>query len=299
MPATTDSRELYDLCTGGTDIKGLLTNYSNMRKEISRYPFVSDIDKALEMVNGWIAIKDQTTFFETVTAQRDEAAALIDRCKLVVEFYHEQLDKYRSILSFINANQSNFELLGAEAKDDIDSLKAIIDDAEVYTHFKDYIRYQKAVNARIMAKKTELVEAVRSSYDQVYNQLRTIASGKQVDPSFLPDLEAKMLVVKGETNLYHLRDMADVSDFQTDMINVINKIVEERDSNSSSGGSGDSGNGEGGGDTQPKTKKINTVKLKTATAQPLKTEQDVDTYLASLKVELMQHINNNEEILIK
>ena len=299
MPTTTDSRELYDLCTNGADIKDLLNKYTNIRKEISRFPFVSDIDKAIEMVNGWIAIKDQTTFFETVTEQRDEAAALIDRCKLVEEFYNEQLDKYRSMLSFINGNQSNFELLGAEAKGDIDSLRAIVDDAEVYAHFRDYIRYQKAVNARIQAKKTELVDAVRDSYNQVYDQLRTIASGKQVDPSFLPDLEAKMLVVKGENNLYHLRDMADVSDFQTDMINVINKIVEERDSNSGNSGSGNNSNGNGGGTSQPKPKKINTVKLKTATTQPLKTEQDVDTYLASLKVELMNHINNNEEILIK
>ena len=72
--------------------------------------------------------------------------------------------------------------------------------------------------------------------------------------------------------------MADVSDFREEMVERINKIVAER---------------------EPKPTKLKQIKLKTATATPLKTEKDVDTYLASLKVELMQHINNNEEILIK
>ena len=247
------------------------------------------------MFGQWRDIREPSSFFESVIAQRDEAAALLDRCKQVVEFYREQLNKYRDILSFTQSNTSNFELLGEEAKADVDDLKAMADDENVYTHFPDYIRLQKAVRSRIDTKKAELVQNVRTAYDKVYQFIRNIAAEKDVEPTFLPDIESRMLIVKNETSLYKLRDMADVSDFKTQMVDRINEIVAKREAKPAPPKPDDKKKPE-----PPKpAKELKMVTLNTAIDQSLKTEQDVDLYLAALKEQLMQHINNNEEILIK
>ena len=77
----------------------------------------------------------------------------------------------------------------------------------------------------------------------------------------------------------------------------------------SGGGTGDGGNdgstgdgkrtgtGTGGGTTPPKRlRKV--VHLNTHTTQPMRSEADVDLYLAGLKAELMQYINNNNDIIV-
>ena len=294
---TNDARELFRLCHDDdeSEMKKVLKSYEAIRKEISRYPFVADIDKVLEMFGQWRDIREPSSFFESVIAQRNEAAALLDRCKQVVEFYREQLNKYRDILSFTQSNTSNFELLGEEAKADVEDLKAMADDENVYTHFPDYIRLQKAVRSRIETKKTELVQIVRTAYDKVYQFIRNIAAEKDVEPTFLPDIESRMLIVKNETSLYKLRDMADVSDFKAQMVGSINEIVTKREAKPAPPKPDDKKKPE-----LPKPpKELKMVTLNTAIDQSLKTEQDVDLYLAALKEQLMQHINNNEEILIK
>ena len=91
---------------------------------------------------------------------------------------------------------------------------------------------------------------------------------------------------------YQDRDMEDQSDFQAQMIDRINKIIAERqpkpDPNPQPGKPG----------PKPTPKQTKVITLDTAIPEPLKSEQDVDTYLAMLKQQLMSHINNNEEIII-
>lgn len=295
--ATNDARELFRLChdDDNSELRNLLRNYETMRKDIARYPFVADIDKALELLGSWRDIREQTQFFEAVIAQRDEAMALFDSCKQIVEFYRAQLNKYRDILSFTNANASNFELLPDEARADIDGLRAMQDDERVYTHFPDYIRYQKAVRARLEAKKSEMVQQVRNAYDEAYAQVRNIAAGSGVEPTFLPDIENKMLLVKQESSLYRLRDMTDTTEFLTQMLRKIDEARPVPPTPPTPPKPDD---------PQPPTppkqpvKKNRLIKLDTKITEPLKSEADVDLYLARLKQQLMERINNNEQIII-
>lgn len=292
-----DAREVYRLCHDDEDgnLCSLLRNYKTLRSEISKFPFVDDIDRMLDFFNGWKDIREHATFFETVIAQQDEAAALFDRGKQILEFKREQLDSYRDILQFVNSNQSNFELLGEEAKDDIEQLKAIVADTEVFTHFQDYRRLMKAVKARLGAKRDELLGQVRKAYEQMYEQIGSIAADKQVATTFLPDLENEMFKVKQSAmSLYQLRDKTDTSDLYKAYVERINEEVAKRQPQPQP---------QPGPNPQPQPKpapkQINVITLDTSITTPLKTEQDVDLYLASLKEELMKHINNNEEILIK
>lgn len=292
--ATNDARELFRMChdDGNSEMNKWIDIQRGILKNISRYPFSEPMNKAIELLTSWKDIREPKLFFEKVIEQRDEAAALIDTCKLVREFATEQIGKYTSILHFITANSSNFELLGSEARADVDGLRAINEDAEVYTHFQDYIRLQRAVSTRIDTKKKELIDRVRKAYEKVYEQIRNIAASKDVATDFLPDIENKMLVVKNESSLYLLRDMEDQSDFQAQMIDRINKIIAERQPkpvpNPQPGKPG----------PKPMPKQTKVITLDTAIPEPLKSEQDVDTYLAMLKQQLMSHINNNEEIII-
>jgi len=292
-----DARELFRMCHDDKDseLNSLLRNYKDLRAIIAKYPFVEDIDRMLDFFNGWKEIREHAAFFETVIAQRDEAAALFDRGKQILEFQREQLESYRDIMQFVTSNQSNFELLGEEAKADIDELKAITTDAEVFTHFQDYRRLMKSVKNRLGAKRDELLGQVRTSYEQLYEQIRSIAADKQVEANFLPDLENELFKIKsGVSSLYQLRDKKDTSDLYTAYVERINQEVAKRQPQPQpQPGPGPEPQ------PQPQTKQINVIKLDTAISKPLKSERDVDLYLAALKEQLMQHINNNEEILIK
>ena len=50
---------------------------------------------------------------------------------------------------------------------------------------------------------------------------------------------------------------------------------------------------------QPKPVRVRkVVHLNTHTTQPMRSEADVDLYLAGLKAELMRYINNNNDIIV-
>ena len=300
-----DAREVFRLCHDNqdSDLSQLIRNYKTLRSEIAKYPFVDDIDKMLDYFNAWKDIREQVTFFETVIAQKDEAATLFDRGKMILEFKREQLDNYRDIIQFVNSNQSNFELLGEGAKADIDQLKEILTDAEVFTHFQDYRRLMKAVKSAIGKKRDDLLAQVRTAYEQLYSQIRSLAADKEVATTFLPDLENEMFKIKQSgMSLYQLRDKTDTSDLYASYVGQINNQVaihqQQQQAQQQAQQQSDDQK------EQPKqqvkqTKQINVITLDTSITIPLKTEHDVDLYLASLKEELMKHINNNEEILIK
>lgn len=298
---TNDARELFRLChdDNNSELRKLHDNYETIRRNIAKYPFVAKIDEALDLMNEWLNLREQTDFFNAVIAKRNEAKDLFDRCKEIVEFYRNQLEKYRDILSFINANATNFELLGDEAKADIDGLKAIIEDAEVFKNFKDYVRYKNSVRARIEQKKQELVANVRTAYEQVYDQVRNLAASSGVPTTFLPDIENKMLLAKNESSLYRLRDMTDTSDFLNTMLKKVDeevaKLQQQQQQQQQQGGGQ-----QGGSQQQHKpAKKTRLIKLDTKIVEPLKNEHDVDVYLARLRQQLMERINNNEQIIIQ
>ena len=47
---------------------------------------------------------------------------------------------------------------------------------------------------------------------------------------------------------------------------------------------------------QPRVRKV--IHLNTHTTQPMRSEADVDRYLAGLKAELMQYINNDNDVIV-
>ncbi len=292
-----DARELFRMCHDDqkSELCTLINDCKELRNKVAKYPFVADVDKILEFFKNWKDIREQESFFETVIAQQIDAKNLFDLCNQILEFSNNQLDSYRDILQFVSSNQSNFELLGDEAKEDIDELKAIISDAEVFNHFQDYRRLMKALKARLATRRDEMLQQVRNAYEQLYDQIGTIAADKQVETSFLPDLENELSKIKSSAmSLYQLRDKIDTSDLYTNYVKHINEEVAKRETPPQPGPGPEPGPSK---KTAPKP--INVIKLNTAITIPLKTEQDVDLYLAALKEQLMQHINNNEEILIK
>ena len=67
---------------------------------------------------------------------------------------------------------------------------------------------------------------------------------------------------------------------------------------STPGGNGNGGSTPNPTDPQPKPRMRKIVHLNTHTTKPMRSEADVDIYLAGLKAELMQYINDNNDIII-
>ena len=113
-------------------------------------------------------------------------------------------------------------------------------------------------------------------------------------------------------NFYALQANADTRKFYEDEMKKINAAIPvttggtgtgagATGSGSSTGGGSGSGTGATGGGTgvvTPPARIRKIVHLNTHTTQPMRSEADVDLYLAGLKAELMQYINNNNDIIV-
>ena len=86
----------------------MIKGYKDIEQQILAYPFVSPIREAIDLFEKWLSERDPLKFFQTVIADREKAHTLIDRCKEVVQFTHDQLHTYRTLRQFVDDNQYNF-----------------------------------------------------------------------------------------------------------------------------------------------------------------------------------------------
>ena len=97
------------------------------------------------------------------------------------------------------------------------------------------------------------------------------------------------------SNFYALQANTDTRDFYEEEMKKINSAIPAPPPSTPGGNGGGTSNPAG---SQPKPRMRKIVHLNTHTTKPMRSEADVDIYLAGLKAELMQYINDNNDIII-
>ena len=277
-----DSTELYQECkeNANSPMNKLRDTYRHLASTaFPGKPFVHVLNDAITLMDTWSGIRDHQKFFETIVADRDKAAKLIDGCEIINVFCHDHKDNYDSLFAFIDENKSNFDFLSDEDHKAAATLMQIQTDEKPWEHFQAYVKLQRPLSGKLKQCRQALVQDVTDAYHKAFDELDAYAKQQKVEPNEYADPEQTIREKTSSRNFYALKDAADTTGFITKMINVINTIAQGRGVHHS---------------------KIKFVRLVTSTGtqNPLCNEEDIDNYLAKLKGQLIKLLGDNDGIIV-
>lgn len=297
-----DSTELFRNCkeTEGSALNKLLKNYRELARKISGCPFTHTIDEAITLMEQWLSIRDHLNFFQTIINAKDSASTLFDKCKSINTFHNDQFDKYKEITQFLDTNRDNFAFLTSEQKAMVDTLKGINTDEAPWNHMPQYIRMMKTLVGQLKDCRSALVDEITKNYNKVFDDLEQYASEVGVPQSAFDRRDSVIAQKTSSNNFYALKANADTSAFYEVQMRKINAAIPPAPAAPATGGIQPE-TPEGPVVTppsSPRPRRRHIVHLHTQTNTPMRSEADVDLYLAGLKAELMSHINDDNEIII-
>ena len=311
VKGSNDSTELFRNCkeTDDSVLNKLLKNYRDLSRKINGCPFASTIDEAITLMESWLTERDHLKFFQTIIDARDHATALFDRCKSINSFHNDQFDLYQRLRNFLDENRDNFAFLPQDQQQTVESLRAINKDTEPWDKMPSYNKMMKNLNGMLQECKAKLIADIKDKYNKVFDELEKYAEEVGVSRDKFAKRDITISLKTNTGNFYALQANANTTSFFEEEMKKINAAIPVvtsggGDTGGGTGaGEGDTSNGTGTGGTTPPppvkpTRIRKVVHLNTHTTKPMRSEADVDLYLAGLKAELMQYINNNNDIIV-
>jgi len=277
VKGSNDSTELFRNCkeTDDSALNKLLKNYRELSRKINGCPFAHVIDEAITLMEQWLTIREDLKFFEAIIAARDTASQLFDRCKNINTFFGDQYERYQLLTKFLDDNRENFDFI-PEQRDSVRSLRAINDDEEPWERMPSYTKLQKMLNAQLQEKKKELVKDITERYNTTFDDLEKYAESVKVEREKFAKRDITITQKTNTNNFYALQANANsVPQFYEDQVKKIDAAKP----------------GEPG-------RKRKVVHLSTHTTTPMTSEADIDQYLQTLKAQLMQHLEENTDIMV-
>lgn len=288
--ASVDSSQIFR--TTKESLDSWVRQYIEHQKVFSAYPFGSPISDMLQLFQSWTAERDIVKYFNLVVADSAKAKSLMDQCREVIQFKEDQLPKYLEFLKYYEDNHDNFRFLDDAQYQWTENFAAIKTDERPMDRMPSYRKLKADIENALSAKRKALCDEIAANYNSVHEQLKEVAEDNGVDVSILPDFTHIIQAKSSYSNLYTLKDNCNTQDFYQDWVN---KIIAAKPKPSQPSCVSEMDN-----DPAP-AKPIRTTKsisLNTLTTKTLTSESEVDAYLSGLKKQLMQHINNNEDVII-
>ena len=276
MPS--DAQELFDYCRIGVKSPIVTNDYeTNARKlsEAGASLLAQTLYDMLDEIKQWRDTRDIKAFFSIFIDGEQDIAQKIDVCTRIIGFCQDQLTRYAEILSFVNHNEENFEFLQADAREMASDLKKIQKEAWPLDKMPLYNKLKRNVEGAIGEVREEMVKDVEKAYEDSYTQLNQTLQNLGIPEYHLPDKEAILMAKTRSESLHALKHYADTTDFFNQQVKEINKYAEDKN--------------------KPK---VVSVSLKTK-SRTIRTEADVDAYLAELKDQIMAKINGKDDIIIQ
>ena len=300
VKGSNDSTELYRACKEAedSDLNKLLANYRKLSHKINACPFQHTIEEAIVLMEDWSNIRDHLKFFNTIIDDQDKAAALFDTCMRINSFVNDQYENYSNLLKFLDENRDNFAFLSDEHKTTVTSLQAIKSDEEPWDRLPQYIKMRNTLRTQLNALTDQFKKEIKDRYTTVFDELEKYAEELKVDREKFAKRDGTILLKTSTTNLYALQAaINEVNEFREKQYASINAAVPVQpkpdDQQMSSQDSGQES-----ATHKPVTRVRKVVHLDTHTTNPMRTEEDVDLYLQTLKEQLMKYIGGNNDIIV-
>ena len=300
VKGSNDSTELFRNCKEADDsvLNKLLKNYRELARKINGCPFADTIDEAITLMEKWLTERDPLKFFQTIIEARDEATLLFDRCKSINSFHNDQFDLYQRLRNFLDDNRDNFAFLPHDQQQTVESLRSLLRDTEPWDKMPSYNKIMKNLNGQLQECKAKLIADIKNRYNKVFDELEQYAQEVGVSRDKFAKRDVTISLKTNTGNFYALQANANTSVFYEGEMKKINDAIPVP--------TPPEPNPDGDGDDdpqpptppQPKPRVRKVIHLNTHTTQPMRSEADVDLYLAGLKAELMQYINNDNDIIV-
>ncbi len=289
---TSDSTQIFRLCRE-VDSKISLAyrrdRHNKILGEIGTYAFAQPMKDEVSLFGDWLAERDPLKFFHAVIDKRTEARELIDRCKEVIQFYHDQLANYKSLLAYVRDNQLNFPFLKGDDQEKSAQLAAIENDEWPIPNMRHYLKLQKEVKYALDLVRKELKEKITAAYTDVCQTLAEAAEKNKVPVSILTPAKTVITQKTAPSNLLALEHNLMTDDFyQKEVTNILDYVERHKP-------------------TPPKTdptdppvpqKKIRKISLDTKTTTPINTRCDLDDYLDKLRKQIVREMDGGNSVMI-
>lgn len=293
VPSSTDSTQLFRACRDIESDRSLakfIKGYKDIEQQIAGYQFCQPIREAIDLFESWLNERDPLKFFNLVIAAKDEAKVLIDKCKEVVQFTHDQLDTYKQLIQFQDNNQYNFPFVPIEMQGAVTDFSKLKDDPWPISGLRGYIKLQRQLSGILDGVRNELREKIKAAYNEIFDYLKQVAEKQHVPESVLSDRETVIRVKTTPTNILVLQNNANTDTFyqeQVDKIMSYNPPLPP-------GGEGD------GKPEPPKTpdKRIRKASLQTKTKLPITNAEDIERYLEGLRQQLEKLLIDQDGVMI-
>ena len=280
-PATTDSTQLFRMCRDVESERSLarmIKGYKDIEQQILAYPFVSPIREAIDLFEKWLSERDPLKFFQTVIADREKAHTLIDRCKEVVQFTHDQLHTYRTLRQFVDDNQYNFAFVPMDIQGAVGEITKVKDDPWPIAGLRGYIKLQRQLSGALDEVRNKLRSQVREAYAETFTQLREICLKSKVKEDILPNEDATIHLKSSPSNILQLQNNLSTDAFYQEQVKAILEAMPK--------------------DDDGKEKEVKQITLNTKTPHPLQTIADIDAYLSKLRTQLIRVIENGDSVMV-
>ena len=266
----------------------------------------------MELFDSIDSLKDPKAFFEKVIEQREYAHNLMDTVRQVLAFTRDQMDNYKEILSFIRDNRENFTLLDEKYQPKVREIEGL--ELQVWpVVMSDYLDLKDDLTIALDKIRKQLRAEIKEAYEKAYAELVAGAKDSGVDPSVVANPE-NIIFSKSQTgNIYALQSNRNVDDYFTAQAAKIQsaKLAAAKDAagngsgtgagagtSTASGAGGYSSEDSNGGTSCAAEPKVMNLNLVTRTTAVLSNESEVDTYLSSLKKQMMDKINDGWQLTI-
>lgn len=300
--STNDSTQIFRLCRDENSEMSLAkkrTSYKVIVEKYSRYLFIAPLRDAIDLFDEWLTERDTQKFFNIVIEKREEAHQLMDTCKEVHLFLHDQMDNYRSIINFARDNHENFHTLG---KDEFGAQIEAIEQLETIgwpIKIREYLKAKNAIMTALDEKRKALRDLITKAYNETFEQLEQSAEAQGIDKSVLSDRVAVIQMKTQSNSLSVLQINLNTDAFYGEQCaRILAEVKKKKTSTKSAAGDYTSGPGAGSSGNSVSELKYANVTLKTRTTTPLNNEQEVDAYLAQLKDQLMNEIDKGYSVTI-
>ena len=289
VPASTDSTQLFRVCRDIESDRSLakfIKGYKEIELQIASYPFCQPIREAIELFESWLNERDPQKFFNLVIAAKDEAKVLIDKCKEVVQFTHDQLDTYKQLIQFQTDNQYNFPFVPMEMQGAVTDFCKLKDDPWPISGLRGYIKLQRQLSGILDGVREELREKIKAAYNDMFDYLKQVAEKQHVPESVLSDRETVIRVKTTPNNILVLQNNANTDTFyqeQVDKIMSYNPPQPKPDEDK---------------DDPVSVKRIRKASLQTKTKLPITNAEDIERYLEGLRQQLEKLLVDQDGVMI-
>ncbi len=253
------------------------------------YPFIQPLKDEKAAFESWKAVADEETYFKTVADASAVSEVLRNKVNQVRDFVANQFAKFRDdVVGFAVKNATNATFLSSAQQADFGKIAAAKTDAEPFSNLPNYIKITKASKKAFDDIRTAKRAEIDTAYGECFDELEQFAESKGVAKAAFAD-RAAMLAQKKQSDDIASLDLAlsTVNSFRSAEQQKIIDAIPKPATAVAAGG------------VAPSAATIVQVKLQTHTTSPLKSEVEVDTYLAAFKTALMEKISAGQEVIVE